>query len=419
MNIRSGKNNLSIFTISALLLSVLLSFGYDIYGRQIVKAIYGCKSVKLLNKKTSHPIEHYYVKSDKIFHQVILWIAVGIVFINIVIWAAKKRLLTVLLVNILTVAVLTELLITMELAVPGFPRFGLDNFVRNVYESSYRNIIQLEPAFARYDPVLTYTLKPGTFTFSNREFANDFYVNSLGVRDDEASLLSPEIIVLGDSYAMGWGVGQNETYAELVEKKAGLKTLNTAIASYGTVREMMMLDRTDTSNLKFLIVHYHPNDYDENMAFYKNNNKLPISDEGAYKDTVKYYKKGKRYYPGKYIKYAYDSLSRQMSDRLSGSPATTDRDRAGERESFINAIIHGSHADLSNVKLIVIGPAYFTTELKKNIRSGRYHEFINSMQFIDMPDTEESLCYYKIDAHLTPKGHAELSDEILNILPKK
>ena len=39
----------------------------------------------------------------------------------------------------------------------------------------------------------------GNCMFINREFSNNFQINSFGVRDDEESLLHPEVVVLGDS----------------------------------------------------------------------------------------------------------------------------------------------------------------------------------------------------------------------------
>ena len=81
-------------------------------------------------------------------------------------------------------------------------------------------------------------------------------MNRLGLRDDEASLRAPAVVVLGDSYAMGWGVAQDETIAEVIERETGLRALNAGIASYGTVREMRLLDRIDTSRLRYLVIQY-------------------------------------------------------------------------------------------------------------------------------------------------------------------
>jgi len=123
-----------------------------------------------------------------------------------------------------------------------------------------RHIIQLDERTARHDPELLYTLRPGQFIFSNVEYSTPYVVNSLGVRDDERSLAQPEIVVVGDSYAMGWGVQQSESFPEVLERRTGRRVLNAAVASYGTVREMRLLGRIDLSRTTTLIVQYCAND---------------------------------------------------------------------------------------------------------------------------------------------------------------
>ena len=61
---------------------------------------------------------------------------------------------------------------------------------------------------------------------------------------------------------------QDETYAQIIEKKSGYKVLNAGVASYGTVKECKLLDRIDLSRLKYLIVHYSNNDFAENNFFF-------------------------------------------------------------------------------------------------------------------------------------------------------
>jgi hypothetical protein len=89
------------------------------------------------------------------------------------------------------------------------------------------------------------------------------------LRDDEESLFSPEIVVVGDSQAMGWGVSQDLTFSSLLENALGKPILNAAISSYGTARELKILERIDLSNLKFLIIQYSDNDYRENRTYYQ------------------------------------------------------------------------------------------------------------------------------------------------------
>ena len=48
---------------------------------------------------------------------------------------------------------------------------------------------------------------------------------SAGTRDEEATLEAPDVIVLGDSHAMGWGVEQDETLPQVLARMTGLKVL--------------------------------------------------------------------------------------------------------------------------------------------------------------------------------------------------
>ena len=105
---------------------------------------------------------------------------------------------------------------------------------KTYYKIYDRNAIQYVPEFGMYNNITSYTLRPGSFVFSNRAFSNHFSVNSIGVRDDEQSIVSPEIIVLGDSHAMGWGVDQDSTFAYLIDNRFSEHVLNAAISSYGT-----------------------------------------------------------------------------------------------------------------------------------------------------------------------------------------
>src|SRR5437762_5813156 len=146
--------------------------------------------------------------------------------------------------------------------------------VQQVYRHFNRSLIQFDPRCARYDPGITYTLKPGTCTFENLELKNVFRINSKGLRDEEASLHAPDVIVIGDSHAMGWGVDQEDAIPQRIARITGLRVLNAAVSSYGTAREMMMLDRLDTSRLRVLIVQYSDNDVMENRAFHNGGDHL-------------------------------------------------------------------------------------------------------------------------------------------------
>lgn len=126
--------------------------------------------------------------------------------------------------------------------------------------------IQLRTDCARPDDELFYTLKPGECVFASPEFSDAYRINRLGVRDDAVSLDRPEIVVLGDSHAMGWGVGQDEAFPQVLERATRRKVLNLGVSSYGTWRETRMLARADRSAMKVLVIQHCPNDAIENAV---------------------------------------------------------------------------------------------------------------------------------------------------------
>src|SRR5262245_24880720 len=78
------------------------------------------------------------------------------------------------------------------------------------------------------------------------------------------------VAVLGDSYAMGWGVNDRETFANILQDELKRPVYNLAVSSYGTVREVLrlqqsgLLDKVDT-----ILIHYAVNDLMDNAALYQ------------------------------------------------------------------------------------------------------------------------------------------------------
>ena len=393
-----NKSNIIYYMLAVILALILLLF-YHIYTHSLIKSIYEGSAHPLLNKiiesQQAFPVSYYYNMADRLFY--IFLICAIVLSISL-----RLRMLKVIIINIVVCFLLIEGVMSLMLTFPYLSRLGLHKVIKKLYVEKYRNIVSLEPECARYDPGLTYTLKPGIFYFSNSEYKNTFKVNRLGVRDDEESLSEPDIIVLGDSVAMGLGVEQGETWVNTVEEKSGLKALNTAISSYGTVRQMLMLDRVDTSNLKYLIIHYIENDYTENKAFY--NGSFKISSEREYNAVIADYKSYKRYYLGK-----------NLITALQGSHNRTE-DRKNEALYFINALMNAGHTNLQGKKIIVIGNHGFILKLQYLLKNNKYPACIRGMVLIDTSFILDDTCYYILDNHMTIKGHKRITEKVLNIV---
>ncbi|MBL7132109.1 MAG: hypothetical protein ISS45_12040 [Candidatus Omnitrophica bacterium] len=322
--------------------------------------------------------------------------------------------------------ILLECIIALALHFPLLSKLGPDKFhslVIRIYMDRYRSLIQLEPEYAHYDSDLTYTLKPGVFFFSNIEFKNRFQVNSLGVRDDEDSLNLPDIIVAGDSTAMGCGVDQDETYAQIIEQRTKLKVLNAGVSSYGTVREICILDRIDTENLKYLLIHYDKNDYRENASFHNNNNTLNITDERSYDRIAKRYLIGKRYYVGKYAIFTFKYAAQRLRPYLfndkkffENRKLFKEQTKENDVDFFLNALISAGTTELYKVKIVVLGDAEFIPRLRQKIHLKDYPNYISNLIAVDLSNKLTEDCYYILDDHINAKGHKIIAREILKII---
>lgn len=300
-----------------------------------------------------------------------------------------------------------------------FPQ-RIGNMIGYIYAQE-RPVIQVDPACAQYDATLGYTLKPGYCSFGGREFMNRYDVNSLGVRDSEAALDYPEVIVSGDSFAMGWGVNQEETFAAQLEKKTGYKGLNTAISSYGTVREMKILQNVQTDRLKYLIIQYCGNDLEENQAFYAHLNRLPIMTSSQYTAYQAAYQDSQRYFFGKYLWVKIMKRWKEMEQkRLQTVVPENDKD---EQDLFLNAI-ENSGLDLKNVTIICFvmngrnpdDNTGFPAALKKKLATGNYPAYLKNMIVLDFSDKLQKDHFYVLDDHLNAKGHRVIADVLAKII---
>ncbi|HNX81784.1 MAG TPA: hypothetical protein PKL77_06520 [Candidatus Omnitrophota bacterium] len=370
-------------------------------------------------------------------------------------------------VAIFEIAFLT--LIHFPVLLYGLPKIVVDNVC-----IAYRNssaVIQLEPASARFDTGIAYTLRPGRFVFSGIEFKNEYFVNTMGLRDTEDALHKPRVIVLGDSWAMGWGVNQGEVFAKVFEKKSGLKVLNAAISSYGTAREIMMVRRLDTSNLKYLIIQYYENDYWENMLYYLNNNKLPADIIARnYQLAINRYQKQKGYFPGKYtvgfiadkihkvsawivarknqgkpqkgiifsnqdsrtrpfcqVKISYDRDIQNFFSMDQSARAFLDKNKGieyfyidqDECDLFLNVLLTAG-IDFSNIQIITLAWAKederFLQALKEKIKKGDYPAYIKGMILLNMASVLPASDLYILDGHPKASAHKVVADAIINVV---
>ncbi len=169
----------------------------------------------------------------------------------------KKVLLSfvVFIITLLLAGVLMEAFKTDEQANAQYFR------TRNIFQYNADNVV--------YDAGRGYVLKPDLqTTFTNKEFTTSIRTNMFGFRDDNTSLNNPDVLIVGDSYAWGWGVEENEGVEKQLEQVTGKKILNMSVPGYGNVQELLTLfawERRGTLQGKDILLFFCANDIQDNQ----------------------------------------------------------------------------------------------------------------------------------------------------------
>ena len=148
--------------------------------------------------------------------------------------------------------------------------FWVKYIQKKLYFNGLRKLWNADKNCSRFDQELLYAPLEGQCEFSNPEFKTKLNFDDnrrLNMINDQIYEDEKIIAVLGDSYAMGWGVNDDETFSYKLQKLINKKVINLGVASYGTIREIKRLksnkfyDQVDT-----VIIQYHLNDIYENKT---------------------------------------------------------------------------------------------------------------------------------------------------------
>ncbi len=326
---------------------------------------------------------------------------------------AAARLVTLLAVSVFAALAVAEAVFALLLASPsalGRAPSGLLSHLRGYYLRHDRVMAQSLPECAVYDPDFFYTLRPGSCRFRNREFDTTLRINSQGWRDTEDALQAPEVVVLGDSFAMGWGVEQEQAFPQLLGRLSGRRVLNAGVPSFGTVREARLLNRLDTSRLRLLVVQYSSNDSEENRLFEERGNRLLIEHERLFAQDVQRGSRRNRYHLGK---ITFNILHDNLFPSHSGPPVLP---AATQARLFVNALVHGTGRDLASVEILVleldsyaVGSSDFMAALQREAVTPNQPPFIRRLRVADLRGQLRPDDYFVLDDHLRASGHAKVA----------
>ena len=318
---------------------------------------------------------------------------------------------TVLGVGVLSIFMYFSTLARRDVAIASTNELTL-RIGRTAYVYSH-----LDAAFVcgRYDPELAYIFRPGDCRMKETEYDVLIHTNSAGLRDDESSLDDPEVVILGDSHALGLGVAQDRIFAALIEKESGLMVLNTGMPSYGTAREIMLLRRLNIENIKYIIIQYCRNDFDENKAYFS---------VGGHLNTVsnEEYELISKVKTGRHKSFASPGIGvvvrvfRKIAETVS-SFLHENGDQISEAEAFRNVLLKNMDL-IKNKKIIILEinghnkyDNLFISNAKEELRDLDLDlQFIDVSQFLTIDD------YYILDNHMMARGHQKVAQAILQVI---
>ncbi|QJW90508.1 SGNH/GDSL hydrolase family protein [Spirosoma taeanense] len=296
-------------------------------------------------------------------------------------------------------------------------------FVQEVVDGWDKNLIQYDPELSQYDPALFYTLKPNLQNVvykSGFEINTPIRTNALGVRDDAASLTNPTIIILGDSFTMGWGVADSICYASRLEQQLGRKVLNAGISSFGTARESMLLKRIQRDSCRVLVVQYCVNDQPENEELALQTFKP--SPRERYDAAVRYNTLTADYYPFKYLYAVLRARMQRMTIKTAGLPGPTGRQIARTRrslspeESFFYAIRRIRQDYKGPIIITCLNPNGTGPETIQAFQSYLINDPLPGVYLADVSGVLTPTDYFMLDNHINSSGHRKVARQLAEVI---
>ncbi len=183
------------------------------------------------------------------------------------------RLRTLLTLGALAGGGVLAALLLLEIGVRAIGAFDRNTFDRLAEDSPVKpgHDLRIGHLIRRSDDDrVVYELRPG---LHGRLLGHEVRINALGMRDPPRSAAKRRgvfrILALGDSHLFGWGVGQDESFAPVLEGLLAARgpgrfeVLNAGVPGYNTVMEARVFERRAAELAPDLVlIHYVYNDMD-------------------------------------------------------------------------------------------------------------------------------------------------------------
>jgi hypothetical protein len=278
-----------------------------------------------------------------------------------------------------------------------------------------------DPRCVVFDHELIYKPATGRCEVRTSEFHVSLTFDEQGRVSQHGTDRKMGIAVIGDSFAMGYGVNDDETFAAVLEKDLGRPVYNLGVASYATWRELRRLEKSGLiPRVDTVIVQYCNNDFGEN----KEGVDTVISGIGLTSEKSAREKSTRElfdllgagpslYTMSHWTKTAVKAPFLALEERFTEIPGrhTSGRDFSPEFSAMSKIL---SKFPWLNTKRVII--------IYENGAYDRYSNFVAvgerdspiSATFVDVSLGPEF--HYKFDGHLNRFGHRKTAEMLLPLL---
>ncbi len=292
-----------------------------------------------------------------------------------------------------------------------------NGFLTRVQKLTYpyvRNMWNSQSECVSLDPVVVYKPSLTPCTFTNIEFDTELIFTETGRAHPGLAASGSPIAVIGDSHAMGWGVGDTETFSYLLQQQTGRAVYNLGVGSYATERSVRrLIDMPGFEDVTTIILQYGDNDLVENQNF-------PIDSAHWVSVFGQKFAEGdlrERTYFQK-LSFAYPVVTKEVLQRLVeipmemlGAEVTTPKDLPADHSGPLQNVLSAFGQELAGRELILFyvnGHGVRINDLEVTLEDQGI-----PVKYIDLgldPDQH----FYELDDHLNATGHKHIAEQLLS-----
>ena len=298
------------------------------------------------------------------------------------------------------------------------------------------------------DKVLNHSHTTGKICkFQTRLWDITYKINSLGLRDREYSIQKPDgvyrILIIGDSFTEGWGIEQDRTYSDQLEKLLidrfpvrKIEVINAGVASYSPILEYLYLkERGLALEPDLVILAFDMTDFLDEKEYAK----VTTLDENNQPIAVR------PFTPGHIQTYVNNLKNPQIENKLAAYIAKYSAlarliSQPKAKQLDVSGLFKPNHESWQLVQkhlqlisellndnkinfLLITYPYYdqlkndFFLQPQKDLAQFAKEQNID---FVDLTqyfrDQEAESSYIKRDVHLSEKGHLLVADKLADYL---